>query len=120
MAGELASVYSLESWKKVHMQFVSSAGLKSKYTAYRTTFYEDTFFAAVDFYGQAAKPNTFICGFVVWKVEGNNKIGFIRLEQNVVSVTTFKSMPQQQAAQLMVDWRCPISLIEDVLDVHIQ
>ncbi len=121
MADELAAITSLEDWKKLRRQIALDAGSTPGYTAYQTTYYEkNTLLAAVDFYGQAARPDTYVCGFVVWEIVENKEIGFIRLEENVVSVAVFKSMPQQQAAQLLTNFRCPVPFIEKVLGVAVR
>jgi hypothetical protein len=116
MTDGFADQTPLSAWKAVRDQFVRSVGGTPRYNAHQLTYYtRETLLAAVDFSGQPAKPDTFICGFVLWEIPEQNKIGFIRLEQNVVEVPIFKSMPRQQAAQLMTDWYCPASLIETVL-----
>ena len=121
MSDEFAAATPLIYWKSIREQFVKDVGQTPQYVPHKVTYYEkDSLLAAVDFSGQATKPDTFVCGFVLWEITKKNMIGFIRIEQNIVPVAVFKSMPIQQAAQLMTDWRCPVSLIEKVLEISVQ
>lgn len=121
MADDLAAITSAKDWEKTRNQIVSTAGSLPRYVAYQTTYYEQNpRVAAVDFFGRAAKQDTFVCGFVAWTILDTNVVRFIRLEENVVSVPVFSSMPQQKAAQLMANFRCPVRLIEEVLGVSVQ
>lgn len=120
MAPELAAMVSEEDWASVRGQIVQDAGSTPAYIAYQTTYYnQGGLIAAVDFYGQAARPGTFVCGFVLWKVYETGDAKLVRLEQNVVPQATFLSMPPQQVAQLQADWRCPVPIIEMVLGVKV-
>lgn len=121
MADDLASISTLGKWKIVRKQVTKETGPIPKYIAYQTTYYEEeALLVAVDFYGRAAKPNVYVCGFVLWKVEENSKIGFTRLEENVINMSAVKSLTKQQVAQQMADWRCPIFLIEEALGIRLQ
>jgi hypothetical protein len=44
----------------------------------------------------------------------------VRFEQNVIPVAAFRQMPVQEAAQMMVDWRCPMALVERTLNVTLE
>ena len=120
MTDDFAEATPLSAWKKVREQFIELVGSTPQYTEHQLTYYvQDGLLAAVDFSGQAAKPDTYVCGFVLWEFLEPNKIRFVRFEQNIVSGSVFKSMPVQEAAQLMADWHCPTSLIETVLEVSV-
>jgi hypothetical protein len=121
MSDDLAVITSAKGWENIRKEIVSKAGSTPRYVAYQTTYYEqDPPVAAVDFFGKSAKKDTYVCGFVAWTILDTDDVRFIRLEENVVSVPVFKSMPQQQAAQLLTDFRCPVRLIEEVLGVTVQ
>jgi hypothetical protein len=121
MTDNFASETPLEAWKSVREKFKSLAGSSPRYSPHRLTYYkEGALLAAVDFSGQGAKSDTFVCGFILWEIPEPNKIGFFRLEQNVVSVPLFNQMPKQQAAQLMADWHCPTPLIEATLNIKLE
>jgi hypothetical protein len=116
MSDSFASAMTQKSWQNVREKLIEAAGKTTRYVAHNLTYYQrDFLIAAVDFSGQATKPDMFICGYILWEISDPNTIGFVRLEQNVVPVSVFQSMPIQEAAQLMGDWRCPVSLIETVL-----
>jgi hypothetical protein len=121
MTDDFASRTPLQVWKSSREQFKVLAGSTPPYAPHRLTYYQEgALLAAVDFSGKGSKPDTFVCGFVLWEIPEPNKIGFFRLEQNVVSVPLFNQMPKQQAAQLMADWHCPVGLIETVLNIKLQ
>ena len=118
MSDSFAQNMPLVSWQNGREQFVAIAGKTPRYIAHGLTYYQqDTLLAAVDFSGQATQPDMFICGYILWEISDANTIGFGRLEQNIVSVPVFQNMPVQQAAQLMSDWRCPVALVEMILQV---
>ncbi len=116
MSKSFALATPLRDWKAMRKLTIAENGSTPLYKAHQLTYYvRDTLLAAVDFSGQSSDPDTYICGFVLWEISAENTIGFFRMEQNVVTVPIFKKMPIQQAAQLMTDWHCPMSLIETVL-----
>lgn len=121
MAPELSEMISDQGWAAVRRQIVQDAGSTPAYVAYQTTYYDQGGeLAAVDFYGQAWRPETFVCGFVLWRLYEAGDPKFVRLEQNVVHQAAFRSMPAQQAAQLLADWRCPVPVIEKVLGAKVR
>lgn len=121
MTDELASMTSLRDWTNLRSQVIETAGSTSHYQSHALTYYQrGALLAAVDFWGRGAKPDTFVCGFILWEIPKPDVIGFSRFEQNVVPAKVFKAMPVQQAAQLMADWHCPATLIEAVLGVSVQ
>jgi hypothetical protein len=121
MTDDFASKTPLDAWTSAREQFMALAGSTPRYAPHQLTYYQKSaLLAAVDFSGKGSKPETFVCGFILWEIPEPNKIGFFRLEQNVVSVPLFNKMPKQQAAQLMADWHCPAPLIETTLNIKVE
>lgn len=121
LTDELAKSIPIEEWRNRREQVIEAAGPTPRYAAHGLSYYQNKqLLAAVDFSGQAAEPNTYICGYLLWKLPSPNIIGLTRFEQNIVSVDLFSSMPLQDAAQLMTNWRCPSAVIETVLGVSVQ
>ena len=121
MTDELAAMANLTDWTRLRRQVIADAGSTPRYTAHAVTFYRRTpLLAAVDFWGKAAKADTFVCGFAIWEIPSPGVIGLGRIEQNVVPVAVMRKMDLQQAAQVLADWRCPKDLIGSVLGVKVQ
>lgn len=121
MTDDFATQTPLNEWKTIREKLIVELGATPRLSAHRLTFYEqDQLLAAVDFSGRGIKPDTHVCGFILWEIPEPNKIGFLRIELNTVPVDVFKSLPLQQAAQLMADWHCPMALIEDGLGIAVQ
>lgn len=121
MSEQLANITSPAAWRKVRSQQISQTGGPLQYQGHRLTYYQkEKVLAAVDFYGQADDPNIIVCGFLLWEVTGADQIGLVRFELNVVQVDLIRRMPQQEAAQTMVNWRCPTKMVEAILGVSIQ
>ena len=116
MSDRMASTVSANAWRQSRQQVIEIAGKTQRYSAHGLTYYGgEQLLAAVDFSGQTEFPDSLICGYMLWELPASNVIGLARLEQNVVSVNAFRTMPVQEAAQTMVSWRCPAKMIEDVL-----
>ena len=121
MTDEFFRATSLKNWTTIRKQVIATAGSTPRYASHALTYYKrGTLLAAVDFWGRGSKPNTFVCGFILWEIPTPNLIGFSRVEQNIVPADVVKKMPVQQAAQLMADWHCPTALIETILGVSVQ
>jgi hypothetical protein len=116
----LAALVSPGAWQSMRAQTIQTAGKTQRYSVHAVTYYQDkTLLAAVDFSGPAGKPDTFICGFLLWELPDRASIGLMRLEQNVVAAETFRQLPVEVAAQNMADWRCPVPLIETTLGISV-
>jgi hypothetical protein len=121
MTDEFAAATPIDSWTRARRLLIANVGATPRYVPHRLTYYDEmSLLAAVDFSGQGTSADTFVCGYILWELPAPDLIGFIRLEQNVVQASSFKSMPVQQAAQLMTQWHCPAALIEQVLAIEIQ
>jgi hypothetical protein len=121
LSPRLAAMVSPEDWQATRLAVIAVAGKTRRYAVHGTTFYQDaTLLAAIDFSGPAERPDTLICGFLLWELTDGNQIGLLRLEQNAVQLDLFRHMPVETAAQTMADWRCPVDLIESSLGVRLQ
>ena len=121
LSARLSAMVSEEEWKSIRLQTIALAGKTQRYSAHGLTYYTDgSLLAAVDFSGPTEQPDTVICGFMLWELPDERTIGLLRLEQNVVPLNTFRSMPVAEAAQLMVSLRCPAKLIEQSLGVRLE
>ena len=70
---------------------IKDTGSTPTYTPHRLTYYnQGTLLAAVDFSGMGSKPDTYVCGFILWEIPEPNKIGFSRIEQNIVPVVNYE------------------------------
>ncbi|MEL6643833.1 MAG: hypothetical protein AAFQ79_07860 [Pseudomonadota bacterium] len=93
-----------------------SGGATPRYRGHGLTFYPgDTLRAAVDFWGEAVPGDIYICGYVVWAVPDASQIGLTRMEENIVEVTLFRAMDQDDALQTLTNWRCPDGLVRAIL-----
>lgn len=120
MSDRMANTASPDAWRSARLQVIEIAGQAQRYSAHGLTYYQDEhLLAAVDFSGRAEDQSNLICGFMLWELPTSNVIGLVRFEQNVVSVDAFRRMPVQEAAQTMVNWRCPAEMIEDVLGIAV-
>ena len=118
MSEKMAGIVSPTAWRQNRRQVIEISGKTQRYSAHDLTYYRgEQLLAAVDFSGLTELPGSLICGFMLWELPASSVIGLVRFEQNVVSVDAFRTMPVQEAAQTMVNWRCPAKMIEDVLGV---
>jgi hypothetical protein len=121
LAARLAASVSPEEWAAVRQQTIGISGKTQRYSVHGITYYQqDGLLAAVDFSGAAGLPDTFICGFMLWEVPDNQPLGLLRFEENVVPVAVFRQLPVAEAAQTMVNWRCPTALVESTLNIKLQ
>ena len=121
MSDELAAMASLSDWTDFRRALIAELGPTPRYAAHAVTYYQQArLLAAVDFWGKAARADTYVCGFVLWDILPAGDIRLGRIEQNIVPVTTMRQMAVQEAAQLMANWRCPKDLIGSVLGVTVQ
>lgn len=120
MTDQFANSMSVSRWSHLRAQVTEITGATPRYVAHGLRYFQNKkLFADVDFSGQTSDPNTLICGYVLWEIPTANTIGLTRFEQNIVSVEEFRNMPQQEAAQLMTNWRCPAGMIETTLGISV-
>jgi hypothetical protein len=120
LSDELARMLSPAEWQRLRQNTKEVSGRTQRYSIHGLTYYQDKrLLAAVDFSGRGGSRDVWICGYMLWELPEPNAIGLTRFEQNVVPVDDFSSMQIQDAVQVMTNWRCPASLIEDVLGVTV-
>jgi hypothetical protein len=120
LSDELARMLSPADWQRLRQNTKDISGRTQRYSIHGLTYYQDNrLLAAVDFSGRGGFRDVWICGSMMWELPEPNAIGLVRFEQNVVSVDNMRSMQIQEAVQVMTTWRCPASLIEDVLGVTV-
>jgi hypothetical protein len=121
LSPKLASSISSEQWAEVRRQTTRMIGKTPRYAVHGISYYDQGgLLAAVDFSGTAEVPETLVCGFLLWEVPETGALGLLRFEQNVIPVAAFRQMPVQEAAQMMVNWRCPTALVESTLNVKLE
>lgn len=121
MTNDLANMMPLKKWRSTREAFGDMVGLQTKYRPYRLTYYQQKhLLAAVDFSGKAQKPGMYVCGYVLWEISNEDRIGLSRLEQNVVQANLIQQMDMSEAVQLLTNWRCHNAVIEAVLGVKVQ
>lgn len=121
LAPSLAASISPEQWAEVRQQTIGMIGKTPRYAVHGIAFYQEAeLLAAVDFSGAAEVPETVVCGFLLWDVPKTGALGLLRFEQNVIPIAAFRQMPVEVAAQTMVNWRCPMALVESILNVKLE
>jgi hypothetical protein len=112
---------SAKDWETLRRQTIDLAGKTRRYSAHGMTYYQEkNLLAAVDFHAAAERPETWVCGFLLWELASETEIGLLRFEQNVVDLPVFRQMPVETAAQTMVNFRCPVDMIERELGVSLE
>lgn len=121
LSDSLATSLSSEQWREMRQQIIAKTGPTPHFRPHKLTFYQqETLLAAVDYAGQTAQADTYICGYILWSFSSENTLGLTRFEQNIIEKKAFEQMGVAQAAQLMTQWQCPPSIIETVLNVTLQ
>lgn len=117
----LAASISAEQWAEVRRQTIRLVGKTPRYAVHGISYYQQgELLAAVDFSGTAEVPDTVVCGYLLWEVPETGAPGLVRFEQNLVPIATFRKLAPQEAAQMLVNWRCPTPLIESSLNVKLE
>ena len=115
---ELRAMIPAAKWRSFREATFAQHGAVTSYHAHMLTYYPgDLTRAAVDFVGNTTEREGHVCGYLLWNVLSPNEVSLSRIEQNFVDPQLFRKMPVQQAAQTLVNWRCPKALIETMLGV---
>lgn len=118
---KLSNIVSPADWRKWRENAIRGTGGIGKYVPHSFIYYKgENLMAAVDFAGRAANRGQYVCGFMLWDIPALDAVGLVRFEENIVPVDALRKMPLQTAAQLMVGWRCPLTMIKEVLGVEVK
>lgn len=118
---DLRSRTTAPEWDDFIRTLGEKTGARGPTYVHDISWYErDTLVAAVDFSQPLANGRGAVCGTVVWTVPTLEQIEVSRVVQNIVDPTSLRAMPVEEAARTMMDWRCPIPMVEDLLGVSIK
>ncbi|MDU8944549.1 hypothetical protein [Ovoidimarina sediminis] len=113
---EFAELLSEEEWNGLRKSLLAEAGAIPRYRAHALSFYPqaDQLIAAVDFSGPG-ENGTAICGYLVWSMPTDDRIGLLRIEESVANPALMRQMQPEEATQALLSWRCPPDVIASVL-----
>jgi hypothetical protein len=101
----------LAEWRRQAAEFARGAGAIRRRTPVKVTWYdspagvEPGIYAAVDFVGEAEKL-LMLCGYVVWRRQGDGSFRLVRDEQNVVGRDSAPRMTAEKLAQIRASLNC--------------